>query len=634
MTTADTWGWAGTVRDFLSTPIDVWRRSLADHHVRLHMAQHSSSQDVAWADAHAAITEALKTAATVDGDVLDWSAVFEYELPLEGGRRPDVVVLAGDTVIVIECKSAAVVLAAGVDQVEAYARDLGDYHKATHGRRVVPILLLVGGKGHAELRGDVIATSPDGLAQYLVEHGGNGVIDLQTWLRSPYEPLPTLVAAAKRIFKHEPLPHVYTALSAGIPETLDRLVEICSATEGERGRTLAFVTGVPGSGKTLVGLRLVYERSTMEGRAAFLSGNGPLVDVLQDALRSSVFVKDLHKVVLAYGKQGRLPRENILVFDEAQRAWDVDQVERKHNIQKSEPDLLIGIGEKVPDWSVLVGLVGEGQEIHTGEEAGIGQWVDAISSRNATEAWKVWCAEKLRKTFDGHDVSCDNRLDLTVSLRSRRAEVLHAWVADVLEGTAPTLSAAARKAAAIQRDGFPMYLTRDPEEAKDYARWRYREEPDRRYGLVASSHAKILPKFGIDNGFQATNRLMNFGRWYNAPRDDRRSCCALELPVTEFGCQGLELDLPIVCWGEDMRWTGTFWELTPIRRRVRQEDPQQLLRNAYRVLLTRGRDGFVVYLPDDRRLDQTELALLAAGLKPLPAPVPLGIERGMTGGAA
>src|SRR5205085_1496988 len=158
------------------------------------------------------------------------------------------------------------------------------------------------------------------------------------------------------------------------------------------GRALAFVTGVPGSGKTLVGLRLVYERSTMEGKAAFLSGNGPLVDVLQDALRSSVFVKDLHKIVLGYGKQGRMPREHILVFDEAQRAWDVKQVDRKHGIAKSEPDLLIGIGEKVPGWTVLVGLVGEGQEIHTGEESGIEQWATALEPPNATAAWKVWCA--------------------------------------------------------------------------------------------------------------------------------------------------------------------------------------------------------------------------------------------------
>lgn len=588
------------------------------------LQRHSSSQEVAWTDAYDVLQEQLKVVATVDGDSLGWSVVFEYELPLEGGRRPDVVVLAGSTVIVIECKSAGVALVADLDQVEAYARDLADYHKVSHGRRVVPILLLVGAKGHAEVHGDVTVTSPDGVAQYLVSDGtavdAPGAIDLVEWLHSPYEPLPTLVAAAKRIFRHEPLPHVYTALAAGIPETVDRLVDICDTTEGNSGRALAFVTGVPGSGKTLVGLRLVYERSTLSGKAAFLSGNGPLVDVLQDALRSSVFVKDLHRVVLAYGKQARLPRENILVFDEAQRAWDVDQVERKHGIRKSEPDLLVSIGEAVPDWSVLVGLVGEGQEIHTGEEAGIEQWDDALSPANATVDWKVWCAEKLRPVFGGRDVSCDERLDLTVSLRSRRAEVLHAWVADILDGR---FAAAARKAVRIQSEGFRMYLTRDLDEAREYARWRYREEPDKRYGLVASSHAKVLPKHGVPNDYMTTNKVMRFGQWYNAAPDDPRSCCALTTPVTEFGCQGLELDLPVVCWGEDMRWTGTLWQLTPIRRQVKQDNPEQLLRNTYRVLLTRGRDGFVVYLPDDRILDQTEVALLAAGIKPLPEPVAL-----------
>lgn len=620
MTSADTWGWAGSVREFLSTPIDVWRRSLGEHHQRLLLQKHSSSQDVAWTDAHEAIANALRAAATVTGDALDWSIVFEFELPLEGGRRPDAVVLAGTSVVVIECKSIGAVLAADLDQVEAYARDLADYHKASHGRPVVAILLLVGAKGHAELRGDVVATSPDGLAEYLVKASSEGSLELVEWLNSPYEPLPTLVAAAKRIFKHEPLPHVRTALAAGIPETVGRLVEICNSTEHRRGRSLAFVTGVPGSGKTLVGLRLVYERSTMEGKAAFLSGNGPLVDVLQDALKSSVFVKDLHRVVLSYGKQGKLPRENILVFDEAQRAWDVDQVERKHGIRKSEPDLLVGIGERVPDWSVLVGLVGEGQEIHTGEEGGIAQWKAAIDPPNAQDHWHVWCAEKLRDTFIGHVVDTDERLDLTVSLRSRRAEVLHDWVAETLEGLLP---AAARKAMAIQTEGFPMYLTRSLEEAKDYARWRYREEPDKRYGLLASSHAKVLPAHGVPNDFMTTNKYMRFGQWYNAPREDPRSCCALELPVTEFGCQGLELDLPIICWGEDVRWTGTDWLLTPIRRKIPQDDPQQLLRNTYRVLLTRGRDGVVVFIPDDRRLDRTEVALLAAGLKPLPAPATL-----------
>ncbi len=170
-----------------------------------------------------------------------------------------------------------------------------------------------------------------------------------------------------------------------------------------------------------------------------------------------------------------------------------------------------------------------------------------------------------------------------------------------------------------------MYVTRDLDEARAYARSCCEESPQKTFGLLASSHAKMLPRFGVNNGFMATSR-MNVARWYNAPRDDPLACSALSQPVTEFGCQGLELDLPILCWGEDVRWIGGTWRLTPVRRQYRQLSPDQLLRNAYRVLLTRGRDGLVVFVPDDPILDETEHILLAAGIKPLPGELELAIE--------
>ncbi len=153
----------------------------------------------------------------------------------------------------------------------------------------------------------------------------------------------------------------------------------------------------------------------------------------------------------------------------------------------------------------------------------------------------------------------------------------------------------------------------------------YNDAPDATYGLVASSHAKVLRRHGVDNGYMATSR-MNIARWFNAPRGHPSSCTALDQPVTEFGCQGLELDLPVVCWGEDLRWKAGHWELTPIRRRYRQVDPAQLLRNAYRVLLTRGRDSLVAFLPEVSMLDETDHILLAAGLRPLPSFIDLAAE--------
>ncbi len=407
-----------------------------------------------------------------------------------------------------------------------------------------------------------------------------------------------------------------TALSAGIPETVEYLGSLVDVAAEEGGRVLAFVTGVPGAGKTLVGLRLVYERSQAAGTATFLSGNGPLVAVLQDALKSRAFVRDLHAYIKTYGLDDkRVPAEKVVVFDEAQRAWDRDYMHLKRGIDRSEPELLVSAGERIPNWAVLVGLVGEGQEIHSGEEAGMSQWQEAASAPNASQPWVIHCASKLAPVFDGITVRTDDRLDLTVSLRSRRADQLHRWVALLLEGS---LALAARPALQIHNHGFELYLTRDLEEAKGYVLRRYADEPAKTFGLVASSHAKVLPKHGVDNGFMATTQTMNYGKWFNGERGDPKSCTGLVKPVTEFGCQGLELDLPIVCWGEDYQWMNGAWLPTPIRRRVPQHDAVQLLKNTYRVLLTRGRDGFIIWLPPDSRLDETETALLAAGVRPVP----------------
>jgi DUF2075 family protein len=168
-------------------------------------------------------------------------------------------------------------------------------------------------------------------------------------------------------------------------------------------------------------------------------------------------------------------------------------------------------------------------------------------------------------------------------------------------------------------------VTRDLNEAKGYARHRYVDEEGKRFGLVSSSHAKALAKLGVDNTYMATSR-MNIAKWFNAPRDDPKSSCALTQPVTEFGCQGLELDLPLVCWGEDMRWEVGAWQLRPIRRQYALASPEQVLRNTYRVLLTRGRDGVVIWVPPLDMLDETEHILLAAGAKPIPEPAELADE--------
>jgi len=602
------------VAEWLATPIGVWQDALAEHHAALMACPPSGSQVRAWGAEHAALTAAFRACMIATPAVGDWGVVFEYELPMEGGRRPDVVVLAGTAVVVLEFKDVAEATGAALDQVRDYASDLSEYHGASHGRAVVPIVVLTWATDVARAEDDVIVVSGEALAPYLVDSYEPGTLALDQWLHAPYTPLPTLVAAARRIFQHEPLPHVRRALAVGIPETVALVQRIVDEAETAGHRALAFVTGVPGSGKTLVGLRVVYERSGSAATATFLSGNGPLVAVLQDALRSRVFVRDLHKFITSYGTTERVPEQHVLVFDEAQRAWDRAYMHHKRGVRESEPDLLVRVGERLPGWAALVGLVGDGQEIHSGEEAGMPQWRAALTPPNATQPWRVHCAPRLLPDLDGTGAEPHDELDLTISLRTKRAEHLHEWVARLLNGSPQLANPLAQR---ILGQSYPLYLTRDLDDAKAYARAMVAVAPAWRTGLLASSHAKVLPDFDVDNGFMATSR-MNIAKWFNAPPDDPRSSNALRQPVTEFGCQGLELDLPILCWGEDYRWEHDQWRRTPIRRKYRQDDPEMLLRNAYRVLLTRGREGLVVYVPDDRRLDLTEMILLAAGLRPLP----------------
>ena len=595
--------------------------ALESHHRALMVEMPSQSQRTAWADEYRVMREALAVCVAKVSVAETWGIVFEYELPLEGGRRPDVVVLAGSTIVVLEFKGGLMSPSLpAIDQVKAYARDLAEYHERTHEgvigrgeRSVIPVLVLPRRERFSADFGDAIVTGGDGVAGWLESLATAGTVDLQEWLTSGYAPLPTLVAAAKRIFEHEDLPHVRRARSARIPETVDLVSQLAREAEERDSRKLILVTGVPGAGKTLVGLRVVYEQSDEHSVATFLSGNGPLVKVLQDALKSGVFVKDLHAYIRTYGINRRQPSEHVVVFDEAQRAWDRDYMNTKKGIRRSEPEFLMDAAVRLPGWSAFIGLVGDGQEIHSGEEGGLGQWRDAIAALPDADEWEIHCPSRLADLFAPLNVSVHELLDLTVSLRSRQAERLHHWVALVLQGS-PEL---ARKVAVQARgEEFVMYLTRDLDKARAYCHARYDGEPNARYGLLTSSHAKTLPKYGVDNTWMATSR-MNVAKWYNAPPNDPKSCCALEQPVTEFSCQGLEVDLPVVVWGEDMLWGGAGWNMTPVRRRYPLDDPRVILQNVYRVLLTRGRDGFVVFVPPDTRFDSTAQVLRDAGMAPL-----------------
>ena len=612
-TPRQTWGWAGSVKEFLDSSRDVWQSSMESHHRGLLGFPPSASQVDAWTQSDLVLRASFRDLAIADPSITSWGIAFEYELPLEGGRRPDVVVLAGGTVVVLEFKQNPILDRAAIDQVNAYSRDLAEYHSESHDRPVAPLLVLPTSANPAVVDGTPVVNA-DSLAKTILDLRSEGQIDISSWLNGTYQPLPFLIAAARRIFQNEPLPHIKRALASDIPQAVELLGTLAEQAAANGQRVLAFVAGVPGSGKTLAGLSLVYERTAKMSAATFLSGNGPLVEVLRDALKSKAFVRDLHAFIKTYGMSNKTPKEHVIVFDEAQRAWDAAYMEYKHGVGRSEPDLLVDVAERLPGWACLVGLVGDGQEINKGEESGIDQWHEAVRVENGRSDWQVHCPPRLAPSFPTTRTFAHGVLDLTTSLRSKRADYLHSWVAAVLDGD---LAKAARLAIGIHASTFPMYLTRDLDEARTYLRKLYVGQPGKRYGLLASARSQgHLPKFGVDSSFPATKKV-KLARWYNEPFGHPQSCCALKDVVTEFGCQGLELDMPLICWSTDMVWSNNSWAIRQVKSRYPLKDNDSIRRNAYRVLLTRGRDGLIIFIPPDPKLDETETCLLAAGVRPL-----------------
>lgn len=617
-----TYGWAGTVKNFLETPTSRIHESLIEHMLGLFGKNSSYQQDVAWEEEIEVLRNSLRDTSIARLDCLSWGIVLEYELPLEGGRRPDVVII-GDTFLrVIEFKQDSVLTRAAVEQAAAYARDLSEYHSESHNLDCLAVVVPTKATDIQGISENTLAFSPDRLSILFASLPDTQKSIWQTWLEGDYAPLPSLIEAARTIFTNEKLPRIKRAESYGVWDAVNKLREISISAKEQKARFMAFVSGVPGAGKTLVGLQLVHQELQSTSNAVFLSGNGPLVNVLRGALKSTVAVKDLHGFIKTYALTTKIPKQHIIVFDEAQRAWDAQHMLNKNQINKSEPELLVSIGEKIPDWSALIGLIGHGQEINTGEEAGIKGWVRALSASSNSDSWTVFAPPRFSQEFENMQVHEIPELDLSKSLRSRKAEDLHEWIESVLIGN---LSQASRIAHKMISEEFNIFVTRDLELAKNYLNSRYSDDPDSRYGILASAKDKTLPRYGIKNGWNDT-KLVKERDWYNNPKGVQGSCCSFESPMTEFGAQGLELDMAIVAWGDDFLWNGSRWELRKsMKSRYPQKDPHKIRMNSYRVLLSRSRDGLVLFVPDEERFNQTEIALLASGAKPLTINIDLKI---------
>lgn len=630
-------GWDSTFPVFGSAP-----RSEVLAQLRQAYPESSPQEVDSWRRNVPELQREVSEVVRVQTGAVDFTAVMEYELPMES-RRADVVLLVGATVVVLELKGKVAPSDADIDQAHAYARDLSCYHRDCHSRPVHAVLVptRMAGPMRAE-RGVQICPpeSLDGLIADLSDAAAPDPLVADRFLAADaYRPMPSLVRAARDLFRHQRPPQLWRS-AADTDAAVERVQTIVRQAYQTGTRRLVLVRGAPGSGKTLVGLRLAHSPRPGEYAAdgdgppaIFLSGNGPLVEVLQHVLKpggggGKTFVRPIRDYVKRFSRNSAaVPGERLVIFDEAQRAHDRTRVADVHKIPlehaRSEPEHFIEFAERQPDWAVVVGLIGDGQEIHLGEESGLALWAGALRRSPDPGAWQVHGPQSMAAHFEGLSFAGHPELSLDRTIRSHFASQLHEYVARIVAGPDRAGAGIRAQAARLEHEGHDLRVTRDLERAKRYLRERYAKDPEARYGLIASSRDKDLVRFGVPNDWQST-RQVRYGPWYNDPEDDPagRSCRRLAEAVTEFGAQGLELDAVLLAWGTDFRVVDGSWSIDRARgygRRghARVQDPAALRANAYRVLLTRGRDAHVVFVPPLAELDETMRFLLDSGFRPL-----------------
>jgi hypothetical protein len=632
-------GWGSTFPVFRDTPPKVIRGTIESI-----FADAGLRQVRAWDDSIPPLQREIGEVLQLENQAAEYTAIMEYELPLES-RRTDVILLARGTVVVLELKGKSVPSQADIDQAAAYARDLRCYHSECANRPVLAVCVPMGASGYLGEQCGVHLAGPDALDQMIRsinESPDAPPLTARAFLsESAYVPLPTLVQAARELFNTGQLRSIWRARAATDP-AVKEIIRVIHEAAAEKKRRLILVTGVPGAGKTLVGLRIAHahflddlaverENGKTGVPAVFLSGNGPLVQVLQYELQGAggggkTFVRGVKDYVKRYsGRQSLVPPEHVLIFDEAQRAFDAEQVREKHKnfpgfeAGKSEPEHFIDFAERIPSWCAVLGLIGSGQEIHVGEEAGLVQWRSALEGSSKPDEWIVYGPPQARDAFVGSTTTFVESLSLSLDteIRFHLASDIHRFVANLLDARPAEENAAI--ANKLSEASYHLRITRDLECAKAYLHERYSEQAEARFGLLASSKDKDLVRFGVANDFQST-KMVNYGPWYSSPESSSESCRRLDKTITEFGAQGLELDAVLLAWGTDLMMEDGKWSNRKARgylRAARVKDPFQLRLNAYRVLLTRGRDGTIVFVPPLQELDITYCYLSESGFQVL-----------------
>ncbi|HNQ79114.1 MAG TPA: DUF2075 domain-containing protein [Acidobacteriota bacterium] len=632
--------YSDTIKDFLSrNSNEILGRLVSNNYFSL-----ETSQRNAWEEE----IEILKdTLAQYDGQIY-----YEFSVP-RMGQRIDVVLLIQSVIFVLEFKVGEEDFKSyDIDQVVDYALDLKNFHETSHSLYIAPILIATKAKTSHSVVGFTpyddklltpIRTSTDLLPQVIssvLKFSEDLKIDPQLWEKGRYHPSPNIVEAAMALYSGHNVAEISRsdASAINLTQTTDCVSEIIERSKSQNEKSICFVTGVPGAGKTLIGLNIATEHIDKESElyAVFLSGNGPLVAILREALardkvhrakseRKKIRKGDVAREVKMFiqnihnfrddriADKDRPPIEHVAIFDEAQRAWNIEQtssfMKRKKNIRdfsQSEPEFLISSMDRHKDWAVIVCLVGGGQEINTGE-AGIGAWIEALNK--SFPQWKIYVSPNLtdseynaqgllERNKQNEKVEYKDELHLIVSMRSFRAEHVSLFVKNLLDRN---LSEA--KGVLTQVIGkYPIVLTRDVQKAREWLKSHARGSE--RYGIIVSSQAERLKPHSI-----FVKSPVDPVHWFLEGKNDTRSSYYLEDVATEFHVQGLELDWACVTWDADLRYSKKGWSHWSFRGdkwyHIIKAERQRYLINAYRVLLTRARQGMVIVVPAGDKDDHT-----------------------------
>ncbi len=577
---------------------------------------------------------------------------LEFSIP-RMGRRADAIIIAGGLVFVLEYKvNEASFPSHALEQAHGYALDLKYFHRTSHDKTIIPLLIstkappqqlglgfCASDKVNDPVRcspGDVLAT-----IRQIVAVDGGATFDPIEWAAGAYEPTPNIIEAAEALYAGHDVKEISRSEAGAdnLTQTGSAIEAIVNQMKATNRKAICFVTGVPGAGKTLVGLNIAAGRlaRSIAEDATYLSGNGPLVDVLRAALTRDLakrarhqrisrdelhlngrapikLIQPVHEFRDHYFRTDAAPSEHVIVFDEAQRAWNKAKAtafmgKRGHpDFNVSEPAYLLSVMDRRPDWCVVICLIGDGQEIHDGE-AGVAEWVRALQSNHRD--WHIFAPPRLLAPGALIDPVLagfvarngeppDPHLHLDVPIRSFRADTVSRFVAALIENDA-------QKARAMRPDieKYPIFRTRSLALARAWLRQKQRGTE--RTGLLASSNAMRLKPEGV-----FVKAKIDGPVWFLNPTADIRSSSALEDVATEFDIQGLELDWTCVAWDLNFRrgngwharkFEGTAWrEIHAIDGDFARAD---YVRNAYRVLLTRARQGMVIFVPPGDAADAT-----------------------------